>query len=225
MIIVFLYIYINLFFNLFLMFEFVNPLVDWYMANINYWSIGVLMTIESSFIPFPSEVIIPPAGWKVAQWLLNGWFVMLSATIGALFGALINYYLALRLGRRIIYRLANTRLAHMMFITKESIEKAEEYFRKHGKISTFIGRLIPAIRQLISLPAGLAKMDMGHFVLYTSLWAGLRNVLLFVAGYLLGQHRDKVIEYNHIFKLIIYAIIALAISYFVFRYFLGRRKA
>jgi len=96
---------------------------------------------------------------------------MLAATIGALLGALVNYFLALRLGRRIIYRLANTRRAHMIFITKDSIQQSEEYFRKHGKISTFVGRLIPAIRQLISIPAGLAKMDMGHFVLYTCLGA------------------------------------------------------
>ncbi len=124
---------------------------------------------------------------------------MVSATIGALLGALINYFLAFWLGRKIIYRLANTRIAHMLLIKKESIEKAEIYFRKHGKISTLIGRLIPAIRQLISLPAGLAKMDMGHFVLYTSIGAGIWNLVLFIAGYLLGQHWDKVIEYNHIF--------------------------
>ncbi len=118
--------------------EFIQPIIDRYMSNINYRSVGLLMTIESSFIPFPSEVIIPPAGWKVAQGLLNGRRVMLSATIGALLGALINYYLALRLGRKIIYRLADTRRAHMILITKESIQKAEEYFRRKGKISTFI---------------------------------------------------------------------------------------
>ena len=206
------------------MFDFLNPLIDRYMTNINYRSISALMTIESSFIPFPSEVIVPPAWWKVAQGLLNGRLVMLSVTIGALLGALINYYLAFRLWRKIIYRLADTRRAHMIFITKESIETAETYFRKHGKISTFIGRLIPAVRQLISIPAGLAKMDMGHFVLYTCLWAGLRNLILFIAGYLLGQHRDKVIEYNHIFKIIVYAIITAVIAYFIIRYFLRRRK-
>lgn len=184
--------------------EFLQPLIDRYMAHINYLSVGLLMTIESSFIPFPSEVIIPPAGWKVAQGLLNGRRVMLSATIGALLGALINYYLAYRLGRRIIYRIANTRRAHMIFITKDSIEKAETYFRTHGKISTFVGRLIPAIRQLMSIPAGLAKMDLKHFVIYTLIGAGIRNLVLFVAGYLLGQHRDKVLEYNHTFKYIVY---------------------
>lgn len=206
------------------MFEFLHPLIDRYMVHVNYRSIAVLMTIESSFIPFPSEVIVPPAWWKVAQGLLNGWLVMLSATIGALLGALVNYYLALRLGRKIIYRLANTRRAHMIFITNESIEKSETYFRKHGKISTFIGRLIPAIRQLISIPAGLAKMNMKQFILYTCLWAWVWNLVLFVAGYLLGQHRDKVIEYNHIFKIIIYAIIAAVIVYFILRYVFRRRK-
>ena len=108
------------------------------MVHVNYRTIGLLMTIESSFIPFPSEVIIPPAGWKVAQGLLNGRFVMLSSIVGALLGALINYYLALRLGRKIIYRLADTRRAHMILISKESIQKSEEYFRRKGKISTFI---------------------------------------------------------------------------------------
>lgn len=206
------------------MIEFIQPIVDWYMVHINYWSVWLLMMIESSFIPFPSEVIVPPAGRKVAQGLLNGWLVMLFATIGALLGALINYYLAFRLGRRIIYRLANTRWAHMIFITKDSIQQSEEYFRKHGKISTFIWRLIPAIRQLISIPAGLAKMDMGHFILYTCLGAGVWNLVLFVAGYLLGQHRDKVIEYNHIFKLIVYGIIACVIVFFLVRYIIRRRK-
>ena len=204
--------------------EFLHPLIDRYMVHINYWSVWLLMIIESSFIPFPSEVIIPPAWRKVAQWLLNWWFVMLAATVGALLGALINYYLALRLGRRIIYRLANTRLAHLLLLSKESIQNAEEYFRKHGKISTFIGRLIPAIRQLISIPAWLAKMDLWHFVLYTCLGAWLWNIVLFVAGYVLGQHRDKVLEYNHIFKLIVYGLIALVIAYFVLRYFLKKKE-
>ncbi|HMS91489.1 MAG TPA: DedA family protein [Candidatus Absconditabacterales bacterium] len=204
--------------------EILQPIITRYMLHINYRSVGLLMIIESSFIPFPSEVIVPPAGRKVAQGLLNGWLVMLFATIGALLGALINYYLALRLGRKIIYRLANTRRAHMILITKDSIEKSEEYFRRNGKISTFIGRLIPAIRQLISIPAGLAKMDIGQFILYTSLGAGAWNLILFIAGYLLGQHRDKIIEYNHIFKLIVYGILAFVILFFSVRFFLRRKK-
>lgn len=204
--------------------EFLQPIVDRYMIHINYWTVGLLMTIESSFIPFPSEIIVPPAARKVAQWALNGWLVMVSATLGALVGALFNYYLALRLGRKIIYRLANTRRAHMIFITKDSVQKAEEYFRKYGKISTFIGRLIPAIRQLISIPAGLAKMDIKQFVLYTCLGAAVWNLILFVAWYVLGKNREKVLEYNHLFKIGIYAIIVLVIVYIWVRYVLRRRK-
>lgn len=198
--------------------EIFQPLIDRYMSNINYRSIGLLMTIESSFIPFPSEIVVPPAWRKVAQGLLNGRWVMLASTLGALLGALVNYYLALRLGRKIVYRLVDTKRAHMLLLNKESVQKAETYFCKHGKISTFIGRLVPAIRQLISLPAGLAKMPIKAFILYTVLGAGLRNAILFVAGYLLGQHWDKVIEYNHIFKIAIYAVIGVVLCYVVVRY-------
>ncbi len=204
--------------------EIFQPLIERYMTHVNYRSIGLLMTIESSFIPFPSEVIVPPAWRKVAQGLLNGRWVMLSATLGALLWALINYYLALRLGRKIVYRLADTKWAHMLLLSKESVQKAETYFCKHGKISTFVGRLIPAIRQLISLPAWLAKMPIGPFVLYTCLGAGLWNLILFVAGYLLGQHWDKVIEYNHIFKIAIYAVIGVVLCYVAVRYWVRRQK-
>ncbi|MCF7835448.1 DedA family protein [Candidatus Gracilibacteria bacterium] len=204
--------------------EFIAPIVDRYMSHINYRTITALMTIESSFIPFPSEVIVPPAGWKAAQGLLNPYLVVFFSTLGALIGALINYYLSLRLGRKIIYRLANTKRAHIIMINKESIQKSEEYFRKKGKISTFIGRLIPAIRQLISIPAGLAKMDLGHFILYTSLGALLRNLALFFVGYILGQNREMVKEYNHIFKYIVYGIIGLAIVYLIVKKILKRGK-
>ncbi len=182
------------------------------------------MTIESSFIPFPSEIIVPPAGWKAAQWLLNSGGVLLASTIGALFWAIINYYLALWLGRKVVYKLANTRRAHMLLINQESIEKAEQYFRDHGKTSTFIGRLLPAIRQLISLPAGLAKMDLKYFILYTTLGAFLWNAILFIAGYVLGQHREKVKEYNHIFTYAIYGILIAAALYIIIRYFLKKKK-
>lgn len=204
--------------------EVITPVVNRYMAHVNYRSIGLLMTIESSFIPFPSEVIIPPAGWKAAQGLLNSWWVLLAATIGALIWALFNYYIALWLGRKVIYRLANTRRAHMLLIDKESIEKAEIYFRSHGKTSTFIGRLLPAIRQLISLPAGLAKMDIKYFILYTTLGALLWNIILFITGYILGQHREKVKEYNHVFTNIVYGIIIGGIVFITIRYILKKKK-
>lgn len=204
--------------------EFFQPVFEWYMLHINYWTVGFLMAVESSFIPFPSEIIVPPAAWKVAQGTLNGWLVFLSAGIWALLGALLNYYLALWLGRKIIYRLADTKWAHMILINKESIQKSEEYFRAHGKISTLVWRLIPAVRQLISLPAWLAKMDLWHFVLYTFLGASLWNAILFVAWYLLGQHWEKIKEYNHIFTQIVFWILFLLIIFFVVKYFLNKRK-
>lgn len=204
--------------------EIFNPIVVRYMAHINYYTIWLLMAIESSFIPFPSEVIVPPAGWKSAQWLLNWWFVLLSATIWALIWALFNYYISVRLGRKIIHRLANTRLAHLILIDKDSIEKSEEYFRKHGKISTFVWRLLPAIRQLISIPAGLAKMNITQFILYTTLGAFLWNLILFIAGYILGQHRDKVKEYNHIFTNIIFGLIIITIIFLTIRYVIKYKK-
>lgn len=204
--------------------ELIQPIVDRYMSHINYRTVWFLMIIESSFVPFPSEIVVPPAWWKAAQWLMNSGLVMVSATVWALIGALINYYLAFYLGRRIIHRLANTKRAHLFLINKESIEKSEDYFRKHGKLSTFVGRLIPAIRQLISIPAGLAKMDLKHFVLYTFLGAWVWNLVLFVAGYVLGQHWEKVKEYNHIFTNIVFGIIIFALIYFLIKYFLHRRK-
>lgn len=204
--------------------EIFNPIVIRYMAHINYYTIWLLMAIESSFIPFPSEVIVPPAWWKAAQWLLNSWFVLLSATVWALIWALFNYYIAIRLGRKIIHRLANTRLAHLILINKDSIEKSEEYFRKHGKISTFVWRLLPAIRQLISLPAGLAKMNIIQFIIYTTLGTFLWNLILFIAWYILGQHRDKVKEYNHIFTNIIFWLIITIIIFLAIRYIIKYKK-
>jgi len=175
--------------------EVIQSVLDWYMANMNYLTIFALMAIESSFIPFPSEVVIPFAAYKAAQGTLSITGVVLAGTAGALFGALFNYYFALYLGRPVIYRLAETKWAHWLLIDREKVEHAEEYFVKHGKISTFIGRLIPAIRQLISLPAGLAKMKIGSFIFYTVLGAGIWNVILAVVGYFAYDMREKIFPY------------------------------
>lgn len=175
--------------------EVIQSVLDWYMANMNYLTIFTLMAIESSFIPFPSEVVIPFAAYKAAQGALSITGVVLAGTAGALFGALFNYYFALYLGRPVIYRLAETKWAHWLLIDREKVEHAEEYFVKHGKISTFIGRLIPAIRQLISLPAGLSKMKIGSFIFYTVLGAGIWNIILAVVGYFAYDMREKIFPY------------------------------
>lgn len=155
------------------------------LNNLNYGTITLFMAIESSFIPFPSEAVVPPAAWKASLpgSDMNVFLVFLFATLGALIGALINYYLAMWLGRPIIYKFANSRIGHMCLLSEEKVQHAEEYFDKHGAISTFIGRLVPAVRQLISIPAGLARMGMARFLLFTTLGAGAWNAILAALGY------------------------------------------
>ena len=159
--------------------------IQWCLDHLNYWTITLLMAIESSFIPFPSEVVVPPAAYKAAGGNsdLNVFLVVIFATIGANIGAIINYYIAYFVGRPLVYKFANSRFGHMCLIDEAKVQNAEHYFDKHGALSTFIGRLIPAVRQLISIPAGLAKMKLSTFLLYTTLGAGIWNAILAAIGY------------------------------------------
>jgi membrane protein DedA with SNARE-associated domain len=175
--------------------EVFQSVVEWYMSNLNYFTIALLMVIESSFIPFPSEVVIPVAAYKAAQGDLNIFGVVLSGTAGALGGALINYYLAVYLGRPIIYRFANSAFGKMLLLSKDKIVHAESYFLKNGKSSTLVGRLVPAVRQLISIPAGLAKMNIRDFILFTLIGAGLWNIILAVIGFYLYEIREQIFPY------------------------------
>lgn len=203
--------------------ELFRNVIEWYMGNINYVTVMILMAIESSFIPFPSEIVVPPAAWKAAQGDLNIFLVVLFATVGALLGALLNYYLSLFIGRTLIYRFSNTRLAHLMMIYPSSIKKAEDYFLKHGRSSTFIGRLVPAVRQLISIPAGLAKMDIWNFVLYTVLGSTLWNISLAALGYFLYTQKDLLDRYFHELSLLTAILGVLFVVYLVWKAF--RRKS
>ena len=145
----------------------------WFVDNANYLFVFLFMVVESSFIPFPSEVVVPPAAYLACASPdsgMNVYLVVFFATLGALCGAFINYYLALWIGRPVVYRFADSRLGHACLIDSAKVDKAERYFDAHGAVSTFVGRLIPAIRQLISIPAGLARMNVGLFALFTS-WA------------------------------------------------------
>lgn len=186
------------------------------------------MTIESSFIPFPSEVVVPPAAWLAAdpESGLNVYLVVLFATLGAILGALVNYFLALWLGRPIVYKFANSRFGHMCLIDEAKVQHAEEYFDKHGAVSTFVGRLIPAVRQLISIPAGLARMKLGTFLLYTTLGAGLWNSILAFIGYYLStvpgieneeQLLAKVTEYSHEIGYVFIGIGVLIVAFFIYK--------
>lgn len=153
-----------------------------------YTMVFVLMVIESSFIPFPSEVIVPPAAYLACtSHEVNIWLVLLLATAGALGGALVNYFLSVWIGRPIVYKFANSRIGHACLINEEKVNKAERYFDSHGAVSTFVGRLIPAVRQLISIPAGLARMNILKFMLYTFLGALTWNSILAALGYWLGK--------------------------------------
>jgi membrane protein DedA with SNARE-associated domain len=175
--------------------ELFSTIIDWYMAHINYGTITLLMAIESSFIPFPSEVIIPPAAWKAAEGHLNIYLVVLFSSIGALIGALFNYYFALFLGRTVVYRFAESKVGRLMLLSKKGVENAEAYFVRHGKTSTLIGRLVPAIRQLISLPAGLARMNLKDFILYTVIGSTLWNIILAALGFFLYTRKELLEKY------------------------------
>lgn len=158
------------------------------LDNLNYGTVTLFMAIESSFIPFPSEAVVPPAAWKATvTGEMNIILVILFATLGAIIGALVNYFLALWFGRPIVYKFANSRFGHMCLIDEDKVKYAEEYFDKHGAISTIIGRLVPAVRQLISIPAGLARMSMGRFLLFTTLGAGAWNIILAILGYWMSK--------------------------------------
>jgi membrane protein DedA with SNARE-associated domain len=194
--------------------EIFQNVFEWYMANLNYWTIFLLMAIESSFIPFPSEIVVPFAAWKAAEGSLSVAGVMLASTAGAMTGAIFNYYFALWLGRPVLYRLADTRWAHFLLIDRTNIEKAENYFVKHGKSSTFIGRLVPAVRQLISLPAGLARMKVGTFLLFTFLGAGIWNLILTLIGYFAYDMRDHILPY---LDWVMYAVGALFVAWLAYQ--------
>lgn len=175
----------------------------WFVENASYWFVFIFMLIESSFIPFPSEVVVPPAAYLAAtKDDMNIFGIVLVATAGAICGALVNYYLSLWIGRPLVYKFANSRYGHACLIDQAKVKKAEAYFDKHGAISTFIGRLIPAVRQLISIPAGLARMNVGVFVIFTGLGALVWNLVLALLGWWLAkwvplaQLFDTVEKYN-----------------------------
>ena len=204
----------------------IQQVEKWYEENMNYFSITVLMTIESSFIPFPSEVVIPPAAFIASKpdSHLNIFLVVLFGTLGALIGAFINYGLAIWLGRPIMYKIADSKFGKLMLLSSEKIQKAEKYFNDHGKTSTFVGRLIPGIRQLISLPAGLARMNLVSFTIYTALGAGIWNTILALLGYIAHGQADLIDKYSHELSYIILGIIGLVIVFYAVKFIIKKAK-
>ncbi|MBO7230269.1 MAG: DedA family protein [Bacteroidaceae bacterium] len=206
-----------------------ESLIQFCLDHLNYWTVTLFMAIESSFIPFPSEAVVPPAAWKAAVGgEMNVILVVVFATVGALIGALINYYIAFWFGRPIVYKFANSRFGHMCLIDEAKVQKAETYFDEHGVISTLIGRLVPVVRQLISIPAGLARMGIGRFMLYTTIGAGIWNVILAALGYYMayipGMQSEeavmtKVKEYSSEIGLVFVVIAVAVVAYLIYKGF------
>lgn len=198
------------------------------LQQLNYFWVTVLMAVESSFIPFPSEVVVPPAAYMSVSGEMNVFWVVFFATLGCDIGALANYYLAKYLGRPIVYKFAGSRWGRLCLLSPEKIEQAEQYFVKNGATSTLIGRLIPGIRQLISIPAGLAGMPLGPFLFYTTIGAGIWNIILAAIGYYLGtvipfeQLNETVLSYSKPIGIGIAVLVVLGI---VFLYFKRRKKS
>ncbi len=204
---------------------------DWFVNNASYLFVFIFMVIESSFIPFPSEVVVPPAAYLAMQkGDMNIFIVVAVATAGALVGALVNYVLSLLIGRPIVYAFADSRLGHALLIDREKVEKAEKYFDKHGAVSTFIGRLIPAIRQLISIPAGIAKMNIWVFCLFTALGALVWNCILAALGWWLSakvsldQLYAAVEKYNSYLTIGGLIILVLCVLYIIYNAMKGKKK-
>lgn len=193
------------------------------LENLNYFWVTFFMMIESSFIPFPSEIVVIPAAFMAAEGTMSLPLVILFATIGGLLGATINYVLSYTLGRKIIYAFADSKLGHLCLLDSEKVAYAEEYFRKRGVLATLIGRLIPAVRQLISIPAGLSKMNFGKFAFFTFLGAGAWNIILACIGY--GFHGvmnkeeliEKVQHYSHEFLLVIIVVFVGFVGYMIYK--------
>ena len=210
----------------------IDNLITWYSAHMNYASITALMAVESSFIPFPSEVVIPPAAFVAGQpesalyvtgtYPLDVLFIVLFGTLGAMIGAIINYGLSVWLGRLIIYKFADSRLGHLCLLSSEKLERAEAYFREKGNVSTFVGRFIPGIRQLISIPAGLSRMHFGAFLWWTFLGAFIWNCILAALGYVAAGQMDRIKEYSHELSVAILVLLGAVVLYYGVRWLIKR---
>ena len=183
-----------------------------YIGHMGYWGIFLLMFLESTFFPFPSEIIMIPAGYLAFKGEMNVYMVVLVGILGSVLGALFNYYLAMHFGRKFILKYGK-----YFFIKEETLDKLEAFFIKHGEVSTFNGRLIPGIRQLISLPAGLARMNIAKFSLYSALGAGIWVIVLVALGYLLGSNEELISEYLHTATVITLSCVAFITIFYIVR--------
>lgn len=204
----------------------INALLD----KLNYPTIFIAMLLESTVVPVPSELVVSPAAYHAAAGEMNVWLVILIATLGADCGATINYLAGYFLGRPIIYRFANSHIGHLCLLNQEKIEKSERYFNNHGAVATITGRLIIGIRHLISIPAGLARMNYWRFLLYTTIGAGAWHSILAALGWYLhtvvpeDQLNSTIEVYGSYIKWGIIALVAVAIIFFTVRHFWKKHK-
>ena len=199
------------------------------LSNLNYYTVFLLMLMESTVLPVPSELVVAPAAFNAAEGDYSFWLIILLATLGADCGATINYLAGYYLGRPIIYAFANSRWGKMCLLNQQKVEQAEKYFDNHGAVATMTGRLVPGIRHLISIPAGLAKMNYWRFLLFTTIGAGAWNIILGAMGWYMhsfvtrSELNDKIEEYAEYIKFIILGLVVLAIVYFCVRYFIKKK--
>jgi len=185
-----------------------GAVIDWIVQTVGalgYFGIFVMMFLESSFFPFPSEVVMIPAGYLAFLGEMNLWISIIMGILGSIAGALFNYYLAIKLGRRLLLK-----YGHYVFFTQETLDKVESFFQKHGSFSTLSGRLIPVVRQYISLPAGLARMHLGLFCLYTGIGAGIWVSILALLGYYFGQNEALLKENLHTVTVVVLGCIVVS---------------
>ena len=199
------------------------------MGNLNYSTITFLMLLESTVVPVPSELVVAPAAYHAAGGNLNIFLVILFATIGADLGASINYAAGYWLGRPVIYKFANSKWGKLCLLNQQKVEHSEKYFNDHGMVATITGRLIPGIRHLISIPAGLSKMNYWKFLLYTTLGAGVWNIILAALGWWFhsfvpeNQLTEKIVEYGDYIKWGIITLVVLAVIIFCVKKFTGKK--
>lgn len=193
-----------------------SAFIDWLVniiGQMGYPGIIALMFLESSFFPFPSEVVIPPAGYLAWKGEMNLFLVIAAGITGSILGGVFNYWIAVKWGRPIFEKYGK-----YFFVTPESLDKAEDFFAKHGHISTFTGRLLPVIRQYISLPAGLARMPLRPFCFYTALGSGIWVVVLALTGYFLGSNQELIHQEIKKISFFLIAGCVLLIVLYIYRY-------
>lgn len=201
------------------------------LGHLNYGTIFVLMLLESTVIPVPSELVVAPAAYHAAGGNLDMWLVILFSTLGADVGATINYLAGWYLGRPIIYKFANSKWGHLCLLNQEKVEKSERYFEKHGMVATITGRLLPGIRHLISIPAGLSRMNYWKFLLYTTIGAGAWHSILALLGHYMHafvpeeQLNEKILEYGEYIKFGLIILVIIVFLYFLLKWYIKKKKA